>query len=264
MNEQMVNNSPSNAQPDDGLPDLKSILDRIDSFAETPTSARILGALDEAHRTSRMTAIAGVPGVGKTTACQRYAQGRHTVWHCQFTSYTRTTYGVLCQIGRALGFYTMPRQPDLLGSEIEYALARSGGLLICDEAQHLTRDGFETVRGIFDAVANLGHPLGVAFVGHTDLMEKVAKLPQLDGRISSPLRITSPAEADVDAILAQCGITDAKVRAFLRQHATHKTGLRRVVAALRNAVVYAASDDIPLKEAHVRQAWAELSGALAK
>lgn len=265
MNDRTVNAPLTSVQDATGLPTLRDILDSIDSFAETPTAMRIMAALDEARRTGRMTAVAGVPGVGKTTACKRYLRQHQTVWRCQFTSYTNSTYSVLCQIGRAIGLYELASQSSALGADIEAGLSRADvGLLICDEAQHLTPSGFETVRGIFDAVSDGGGQLGVAFVGHSDLMDKIARLPQVSGRISSPLRISSPAEADVDAILSRCGIEDAKVRTFLRQHAGHSTGLRRVIAALRNAVIYAATDGIPLKEAHVRQAWAELVGTVAK
>lgn len=257
---------PSPALQPDGIVDaLGSLLDKLDAFAATPTSARVEQTLQRAHRNGVMTAIAGVPGVGKTTTCRRYLEANYqNVWHCQFATYHNSSYSTLAALARALGFYTVPRTPSALGAELENALAGTRGLLICDEAQHLPMSGFEAIRGLYDAHCATSDPIGVAFVGHSELMAKMQRLPQLDGRITWPLRIVGSTAADVDAILSNCGVTDHKVKHFLRQHSTHRAGLRRIVAALRQAIVYAAQDNLPLREAHVRQAWRELAGSVVK
>ena len=262
MNDQTVNGLLMTDQSDDIAASLQAVLDGTHGFAETPTATYIHLALERAYTTSTITAIAGVPGVGKTTTCKRFQEQHASVWRCSFTRYTRSTYSILSTIAHGIGMSTTYRPSDL-GANIEYAMS-GGGLLICDEAQHLTADGFEIVRGLFDSVNDDGPRLGVALVGHVDLMEKASKLPQLLGRITSPLRIGAIGSADVDKLLDLCGVKDTKIRAFLRGHAGQSTGFRRIVNSLRDGVNYAAGEGIALTEAHVRQAWADLAGSSVK
>lgn len=263
MNTQTVKGLLMTDQSEGVAASLQAILDALDGFADTPTASHISMALERAYSTSAITVIAGVPGVGKTTTCKRFVETNSYVWRCQFTRYTRTPYTVLSQIATAIDINTVYR-PGELGQRIEATLGQRGGMLICDEAQHLTADGFEIVRGLFDTVNDEGACLGIALVGHADLMQKIASLPQLLGRVSAPLNIAAITPRDVDALLDKCGITDGKTRTFLRNHAGQSTGFRRIVNALKDAVTYAGSDGVALNVDHVRQAWTDLAGSIVK
>lgn len=236
---------------------------RASAFAETPIARRIAATLDFARHQHVIVAVAGGSGVGKSTTLAHYARRHPNVWRCEFNSTSRSPCAVLTVIAEALGLHNLPSRPDVLFGEVKRFLARTRGLLICDEAQHLTKDGFETVRGIFDALGEGPDPIGVAFAGHLDLMDKIARLSQLAGRLCAPLRIPAATPADADALFDAWGLRGPTTRQYLRGFAGGSMGLRRIANAYKLAVECAFADGVPVEHHHVRRAWEGLAGGLA-
>lgn len=234
---------------------LIAIVARIRAYTETPTSRSILSTVEFAKTVGAVVSIATTPGVGKSITLKHYADRTPAVWSCTFSKDTRSVYATLEEVATAIGMVEKPARPDQLRREIVRRIERTRGLLICDEAQNLSPDGFETIRTLHDR-ANVG----VLFAGHTDLADRIARLPQLDGRVSAPLRIAKAKPADVDALLIAWGSECKRTRDFLRQYAGQSTGLRRIARAYELSAIYAAGDAAPIDFDHVRRAWSALAG----
>lgn len=236
-------------------------IERVRGFVETPTSHRIETALAFVKARGVISSIAGGSGIGKTRTLKEFAKGQASVWYAEFSPDTRSMYEVLHEVGKALGFTTMDANTAGLRRAIVERVKRTRGLLICDEAQHLTRDAFEEIRSIYDRSENGSPAIGVVFAGHLDLSDKIARLPQLDGRLAAPLRLPSATEEDVDALCAFWELDCPASRAFLRSHARQRTGLRRIAKAYELALTYAVGEHAAVGLDHIRSAWAAFGGS---
>jgi hypothetical protein len=235
---------------------LSAIADRLKSFADTPGSRRIIGILNLAKLMGTVVAVAGRSGTGKTMACRRFAASTPAVWYCEFSKDTASVYAVLKEIAEAVGITEPPQRPDELRREIVKRIRRTQGLIICDEAHQLTPVGLEEIRTLYDRTG-----VGIAFCGHLDLRDKIARLPQLDGRVSAPLTIGAAKPDDVDALLTAWGCECKRTSRFLRDKAGQAKGLRRIARTYQLAAINAAGQGTELSFENVRRAWATLEGS---
>jgi hypothetical protein len=105
--------------------------------------------------------------------------------------------------------------------------------------------------------------VGVALVGHLDLAENIARLPDVAGRIAAPVRFVSATARDADALLDAWGVDDKTARAFLRQLARRPTGLRRIAKAYQLAALYAFGEGLSAPNvSHLRTAATNLAGSI--
>lgn len=232
---------------------LEPVRRKLSQYVETTTARRISATLTFAKGRD-MVMIAGSPGIGKTTAARQFQAVNTNVWVATMTSTTKKLPPVTNVIAAAIGIHDIPRSAHAAFKLICRRLDRTDGLLIIDEAQHLTPDGFELIRGIHDEVG-----VGVAFVGHLNLEAKIARLEHLSSRVSAFLVLNQSSAEDVDSLLDVAGIECARSRTFLRDKAAAKKGLRRIVNACRDALYLAAADGASVVTIrHVKRAWAEL------
>lgn len=236
---------------------LNAMRDRIGTFTATPTSRRIEATVKFADGAGAMVAVAGTPGIGKTTTLKRYA-AQNGGFYCQFSRDTGSVYATLAEVAYSMDLTVLPTRPDDLRRMICNRVDSRSGVLICDEAQHLSPAGFETIRTLHDRTG-----VAVVLAGHLDLMDRLKRLPQLDGRISAPLTIGSATPADADALFDAWGFEDRRARDFLRQYAGQRTGLRRIAKTFELALLTAARDGVPVGFDHVRTAWTTLSGSVS-
>lgn len=241
---------------------LRLTVERLAAPVETPIFTAITAKCDLAKMLPCIVGIAGQPGVGKTKALTAYAARVPGTFYCEFSKDQSSIFATLKQIAHAIGLSDLPRAPDDLREAIQTRLTRTRALLICDEAQNMSRDGLEQVRTIFDRLGKTEAPIGVVFAGHPDLMDKVGRMDQLDGRFGASLRIASASAADADALFDAWGLEDAGSRKFLRAHAGHRTGLRRIANVYRLAAIRAAGDGAPVQTDHMKSAWAALNDAM--
>lgn len=236
-------------------PDLDAIISRIQAFTETPTSREILRVVRLAKSIGVIATVAATSGIGKSITLTNFRNLTPAVWYCQFSPDTKgSAYAVLLEVAKAVGIVEPALRPDALRRDIVARIEKRQGLLICDESQHLTNDGFETIRTLHDRAGT-----GILFAGHADLADRVAKLPQLDGRVSAPLRIAAAKAADVDALLVAWGCECSLTRDFLRQFAGMATGLRRIACVYKLAAIYAFGDGATVSFDHVQKAWNALN-----
>lgn len=232
----------------------------VPGWVDTPTAIAIEKALVFARSSPSIAAIYGVSGAGKTTAIRHYARTTPNVWIVEAKPSAASMAAVLRAISVALDMPSAYRN-DAMSREIVRRLTGSRGLLVIDEAQHLTLQALEEVRSIHDAAE-----IGVALCGNEDVYSRLtggtqrAEFAQLFSRVAPRLRLTAPQAGDVAAILEAWGVTGTPELKFAQQIASLPGGLRKVVKTLEQAALFSeegVSPDVTM----MRTAWNELGGA---
>ena len=228
------------------------------AWAETPLALRAMSALAHAHLAGGMAAVYGAPGLGKTVAARRYAGLKPNVWLATATRAKRSVTRCLRQVADAMQLRSAPlRAADLEDAAIE-RMRGSGGLLIVDEAQHLSLASLEELRSLHDASG-----CGLALVGSDPFWLSLSggrkpEFAQLFSRVGKRTRLGSPAAGDVTALLAAWGLADASLEFAAGQIADRAGGLRNLSLSLSLARLAAGGKGVRTK--HLRAAWRDLSG----
>ncbi len=173
----------------------EAVTAHIRTFADTPTTRLISEHLNLAKHGGLIITIAGSSGIGKTMTLKHYASIHSQCWYTQYAPDNSNIHAVLAEISDALGFEVGMYRNDRHRRYIVTHLTDVNGLLICDEAQNLTDQGLEEIRSIHDRTG-----VGIALCGHLDLRDKVARLPQLAGRVAAPLVIPAATPQDADVL----------------------------------------------------------------
>ena len=119
------------------------------SFVHTSHSRRIYAALRLVHEQGGIGAIYGDPGTGKTATFRAYRNENPTALLITASPAIRSPQPILVRILRALRRGSSGGIPALV-SAVEFHLAKSGRLLIVDEAQHLTNEAIDLLRCLVD------------------------------------------------------------------------------------------------------------------
>ncbi len=209
-------------------------------FVETPSAKAMLIALRRARARSRLTMIAGAPGVGKT----------ETLWTFKNEAPDAIITTTICQEGGAwnlcrslckiLDLPANPNPRDMPGTRaiIAEAIGESG-FVVVDEAQHLVQanprgpdnwGALEWARGLAE-----GGMFGLAFVGDMKLLNGLNDAPQLRRRTHPRVVLPHASEEDVAAFCRARGVTDAKTIYKLARVAKRFGGLGDVSEALITA-----------------------------
>lgn len=230
-------------------------------FFETPTSKKITTALTMAQLTGDMTAIYGVPGVGKTQTIQHYQETRPTVWVATMSPDTARLVPALKEIAKALGF-AVPRvgMGAYTISEMVYTkIAGKGGLLVIDEAQHLSYEALEQVRAIHDRAG-----VGVALAGNENVYNKLthgtrsSDFAQLFSRVGMRVPLKKSLEGDAEALARAWGIMGGEEMALVKKLAAKPGALRGVTKTLILAKMNAQQEQTDVTVEHIRQAWSNI------
>lgn len=230
-------------------------------WINTPTGQDIEKALIFARSSPGMAVIYGVPGVGKTEAIRHYSRTTPNVWVITASPSRSSMAAILRRIGAALELPGGYRNYDL-ACDIERRLKGTRGLLVIDEAQHLSLPALEEVRSVvYDAAE-----IGLALCGNESVYSRIsggtrrADFAQLSSRAAPILFLKAPQAGDVAAILAAWNITGDTEKKFAMQIASMPGGLRGLVKTLEQAALFspgAASPDASM----MRAAWKELWSA---
>lgn len=242
-----------------------STLPAAPAWIDTPSSRQILSALSYAQMAGDLSVIYGGAGVGKTSTALQYQRTAPSVW---IATMTPSTAGVgtclerlAITVGLKVGGHT---RPDRMEAELIERLRNTQGLLIVDEAQHLSVKALDNVRSIQDAAG-----VGLVFMGnevvYTQLTggNRTNGFAQLFSRIGKRVRLGRPQAGDVDALLNAWGIQGKAERKILAEIAGKPGALRGTTKVLRLAAMFAAGDSNaegrPGVE-HIRAAWRDLGG----
>lgn len=232
-------------------------------FVMTSTASQIIDVLEAAQSMHRMAVVVGAPGTGKTMAFRQYRRTYpQVVWIVTMQPCHTTSSAVLREIAAVLGLPAEHAAADISRS-ITRRLTDTHGLLIVDEAQHLSPPALDQLRSIHDAAE-----IGVVLGGNAGLMSKLGSiqripdLAQIYSRIALRYDRKRVLKADATALLDAWGVQDGPARTELVGIAMKPGGARVMVHVLTQAFVMANADgDAAMGLAHVQAAYQQLSGA---
>lgn len=236
----------------------QAMLPPLPGFVPTPTASRILAALAYAQMAGDCAVIYGAAGVGKTMAIREYQATHPSVWVATMTPGHAGVTAALEEVAAAVGVKDCPQSPARIHREVAARVAGTGGLLIVDEAQHLSVAALDALRSIHDAGG-----VGLALVGN-DLVytrmtggSRAAYLDRLFSRIGKRLSIRRAQDADIEAVARAAG---AEPWREVMEIGRQPGALRAAVKAIRLAQMMAMAAGETLAAAHVAAARRDLEG----
>ncbi len=231
------------------------------AWVETTSARSVIGALSFAQLAEAVSVVYGGAGVGKTTAIQHYRQQSPNVWVVTATPACAATGALLKRIAQTLGMRTTGTV-DMLETAIIERVRQSRGLLVIDEAQHLTHRALDAVRSIHDAAG-----IGLALVGNEIVYSQLTGgsrsvgFAQLFSRIAKRVRLAKAKDADVLAMLDAWNIKDKPARQFCLGIGRRPGALRGLSQTLRLASMFATGTGASATTLeHIRDAWQDLGG----
>ena len=226
-------------------------------FVHTRTAKNFLTTLEFAQAMPDVVVITGGAGVGKTSACLQYKATHPNVWHLTAEPSVSSSYHMMEYLRETVGL------PEMASYRVSRAIMlkvrQSQGLIIVDEAQHLTTQALDQLRSVHDR----SH-VGLALVGNEDVWRRLdgggrkAEFAQLFSRVGMRVTASRPTKKDVEEMMDAAGIVDDKQRATLKTIAGRPGALRYMTKVLRVARRLASGDKTELTEAHIMAAWNRL------
>lgn len=215
----------------------------LEPFVETYSAERILSGLAYAQAFGDLVAIYGGPGVGKTRSIQHYQGLYQNVWVVTLSPSCAGVVPALEEICEAVGLSDATGGARRLARAIRSRVIGAEGLLILDEAQHLSQAAIEEIRSLHDwcRAGDEEHAVGVALVGNETVYSRLtgpsrsAHFAQLFSRIGMRIYLAKPTPGDVRALAREYKLTDKGCLALLERVAERPGALRGVVKALRLA-----------------------------
>jgi DNA transposition AAA+ family ATPase len=191
--------------------------------------------------------IAGGAGISKTTACEQYARTNRNVWVATMEPSTKGTHGMLLELAEVLGI--TEKSPTKLSKAIVNRVDGTNGLIIIDEAQHLTTEALDQARSIYDKARGT---VGLVFVGTETVYAR------LEG-----VRCTQnqPKAADMCALIAAWDVTDKEEIRYLKAIARKPGALRGMTKCLQLATLLANGAGVPRTIEHIKMAWEKHSSS---
>lgn len=236
-----------------------SSLPSAPDYLPTPTSKKIINVLKFGQDAGDLVVIYGAAGSGKSTTLRHYVDSAPNVWVVTVAPDCAGVVPTLEEVAYALGMRDLPGGAARLRRAIAARITGTDGLLVVDEAQHLSIASLEELRAIHDCTG-----VGLALVGNEMVYARITggkraePLAQLFSRVGKRLRVRGPNKADAIAILDHYRIRELKAREALCAIAEQPGGLRGLVKTARLAIMYANGG--PVEEEHVDTAWRDLGG----
>ena len=235
----------------------------IPEFFKTPTSTKFLTQLAWAQR-GRIVMSATGPGTGKSKSAEYYQAANANVWIATMAPSTAGVNNMQIAVLEALGHKDAVGTPQKLSKQICERVEKTGGLIILDEAQHLSEKSIDEARSWHDRTG-----IGLAFFGNEGVWSKMTggsrkmAYAQLFSRVSMPHTQNLPVLGDADAMCEAWGIADAAIIKKIRDISQRPGGLRGCTMALELATMLASMESGDLRLDHVTDAWAQLTTGAA-
>lgn len=230
-------------------------------WVATPSAERVLAALGYAQMAGDIAVIYGGAGVGKSTAAREYQRRYPQVWIATMSPATAGVTSALEEVCLALGMRELPQSAAKMQRELIGRVRGTGGLLLIDEAQHLSVAALDALRAIHDATG-----IGIALMGNELIYARMtggnraAWLDRLFSRIGRRLRLARASRDDVIALAAEYGVSEPAPLKRLAAIGAQAGALRGVTKCLRLAQLMAAGSGEPLADSHLAAAWRDLTG----
>lgn len=229
---------------------------RIPDYIETPSTVEFMNALQFAQILPEIAIIAGGAGISKTTACEQYARMNRNVWLATMAPSTKGTHGMLLELAEVLGI--TEKSPTKLSKAIINRVDGTKGLIIIDEAQHLTTEALDEARSIYDKARGT---VGLVFVGNQTVYARLegngrkAGFAQLFSRIGVRCTQDIPKAGDMCALIAAWDVTDKEEIRYLKAIARKPGALRGMTKCLQLATLLANGAGVPRSIEHIKMAW---------
>lgn len=204
-------------------------------FVATPTSADIMRVLAHGQHMPDMVVVIGAPGTGKSSAACEYTRTNPNVWKLVAEPSINSVRSLLGALAHLIGAYDVHSQYRIARS-IMQKFQGSGGLLIIDEAQHLSSAMLDQLRTFHDQAG-----VGIALVGNEAVVSrleggrKASEYAQLFSRVGMRLKRSKP---KTKTLANPAGVSDP---AFLDSGQANKVleGLKAWRTRLRRAAAQA-------------------------
>ena len=208
------------------------------AFIETATARQIFKTLEFAQIANCMATVYGASGVGKTKAVQEFKKRNANVWLVTSSPSRASLSEILYEIALELGINDVPRRKGMLARLIEKKLENTKGLLIIDEADHLTYEALEELRLLPEKVE-----IGLVLVGNDKVYSRMKggihpahEYARLWSRNSKPTSIQKNKQADTKAVATAWGLNEDEEALKVMQSITETGGgLRILTQTLRLA-----------------------------
>ncbi len=227
------------------------------NFVETETARGVFKLLAHAQYAPGFVVIAGAAGVGKTTAARRHRATNPNVTILTGEPCFGTPRMVLDCLAQELEL-TERYSSQTVSRAIQRRLRGSKGLVIIDEAQHLSSQSIDQLRTLYDLT-----DVGFAIVGNETVYSRMeghsreAAFAQLYSRVDMRMARKSSTRDDIAALLNAWKIEDPEQRRILTAIARKPGALRSMTKVLRLAHVIAGGETLTVK--HVTEADQEIS-----
>jgi DNA transposition AAA+ family ATPase len=235
-------------------------LPQAPAWVETPTGGRVLAALGYAQLAGDIAIVYGGAGLGKTTTIEQYRRSSPNVWIATMSPCTASAVPALEEVAEVLGIEVSGGAAKLQRAIVK-RLRGTMGLLIIDEAQHLSVAALDAMRALHDATG-----LGLALVGNESVYARMtggnraAYLDRLFSRIGKRVRLTRSTKGDIDALIDAWNLSVRECRPALHDIASKPGGLRGMTKVLRLASLFAAGAGRPVNCDDIMAAWRDLGG----
>ena len=231
----------------------------IPGYYETRTSRELTTLLTWAHR-GRIGVVATNPGLGKTMTMTEYRECASNVFIITCRPSLKTTTGLCSTVLMELGNKSARGSAEQLSRWVMTEVRNMRGLLVFDDAQHLSTEQIEEIRGWYDQTG-----VGVVFAGNFETIRRMeggtrsAAFAQIYSRVGMKMIRMQPLDEDVECLAAAWAVEDDRVVEYLKMIAAKPGGLRSCTFAMELASLIAHSRSELLTRDHLAQAWAQLS-----
>lgn len=214
----------------------------VPAFVPTPTATRVLACLAYAQMAGDIAVCYGGAGLGKSTAGLQYQASNPNVWIVTMDPSTSGVVTCLQEICDALGLDTSGGA-RAMAKRIHKRVRDTNGLLLIDEAQHLSVAALEQIRSIHDATG-----VAIALVGNDGVFARMAggrnatQLDRLYSRVGKRVALRKSTEADILALIKAWGVDDTECMPVLIEIAQRPGALRTLTKTLRLASMNAAAE----------------------